>query len=181
MPVDLREIASISGMSGLVRIMKPTRNGVIVETLEEKPKSIIAQARHRISLLHEISMYTTDSEETVPLAEVFDRIHKKYKGDLPVTAKSPAAALNSFMEEIMPEYDRERVYQSDIKKLVSWYEIVSKHLPFTEAEQEEPAAEVETEAKPKAKSKKAEPVAETTAATEEAAAPKSKKTKKSAE
>ncbi|KAA9340636.1 DUF5606 family protein [Adhaeribacter soli] len=175
MPVDLREIASISGMPGLYRIVSPTRSGVIIETLAENPVRSAAQAKHRISLLHEISIYTNDPEVTAPLSEVFDNIRAKYGDNVPVNGKSSNQELAAFMEAVLPDYDRERVYMSDIKKLAAWYGIVSKNLPFTkatpEAKEAEPAQE---EAKPakKAKAEKAE-------APEGEAKPK--KTKKSAE
>ena len=134
MPIDLRQVAAIAGMSGLYRIVKPTRNGVIVESLSDNPTRLVAQARHRMSLLDEISIYTTDEEATVPLAEVFDRIHQKYNGDLPLSEKPTDSELKNFMAEVLPEYDEDRVYVSDMKKLASWYTIVSRHMEFTKAE-----------------------------------------------
>lgn len=161
MPFNLREIASIAGMSGLFRIVKPTRTGVIIESLEEQPTRGVAQARQRISLLDEISIYTTDADSTLALREVFDRIRQQFGDDLPVNPKSSGAELASFMEEIIPEYDQERVYTSDIKKVVTWYAIVNKFVPYTEEEkkEEESAAEEgkveeETTETPEAKNKK---------------------------
>ena len=142
MPIDLKQVAAIAGMSGLYRIVKPTRTGVIVESLEETPKSIVAQARHRMSLLDEISIYTTTEEGTVSLSEAFDRIHNKYGDNLPLSEKPDNSELVSFMEDIMPEYDGDRVYVSDMKKLVSWYAIVNKFVGFTKAQE---AAEAEKE------------------------------------
>ena len=141
MPVNLKDIASISGMSGLYRIVSPTRSGVIIETLDDKASRLVAQSKHRISLLHEISIYTEDAEVTVPLADVFERIRQKFGLEIPVNSKSSNNELYSFIQEVIPDYDRSRVYVSDIKKLVSWYAIVSKYVPFTEAEANpEPAA-----------------------------------------
>lgn len=134
MPIDLKQVAAIAGMSGLYRIVKPTRTGVIVESLEETPKSMVAQARHRMSLLDEISIYTTDESGTVSLAEVFDRIHNKYGDSLPVSEKPDNSELMRFMEDVLPEYDEDRVYASDMKKLVSWYAIVNRFVGFTEAD-----------------------------------------------
>ncbi|MDQ3291672.1 MAG: DUF5606 domain-containing protein [Bacteroidota bacterium] len=147
MPVNLKDIASIAGMSGLYRIVSPTRSGVIIETLDEKANRQVAQSKHRISLLHEISIYTEDAEVTVPLAEVFERIRQKFGDELKVNSKSSNAELYSFIGEIIPDYDRSRVYVSDIKKIVNWYNIVSKYVPFTEAEPA-PEAENATEAEP---------------------------------
>lgn len=133
MPVNLKDIASVAGMSGLYRIVSPTRSGVILETLDDKASRIVAQSKHRISLLHEISIYTEDAEVTVPLADVFDRIHQKYGSDLPLTSKATNVELQSFIAAIIPDYDRSRVYVSDIKKIVNWYQIVLKYVPFEEA------------------------------------------------
>ncbi|QIX63196.1 DUF5606 domain-containing protein [Hymenobacter sp. BT18] len=182
MPYDLKEVAAISGMPGLYRLVRPTRAGVIVETLDERATRSVASARNKVSLLHEISIYTQDYDQTVPLAEVFDRIRQHYGEDFALTNKSDDRDLTSFMETIIPDYDRQRVYMSDIKKLVTWYRLVSTALPYDAApetaapEAEETAVEaqptqeeapakapkaaksedtVETaEAKPKARAKK---------------------------
>ena len=200
MPVDLREIASIAGMPGLFRIVSPTRTGVIIETLAETPVRSTAQAKHRISLLHEISIYTNDPEVTVPLAEIFDNIRTLHGDEIPVHGKSSNAELASFMEAVLPDYDRDRVYMSDIKKIANWYNIVRKFLNFDAAAPEtEKAGEEASEAKPEKKTKaKAEtktaeaeekPAKKTKAKTEKTeeaeekpkAEAKPKKTKKSAE
>jgi Domain of unknown function (DUF5606) len=154
MPFDLKEIAAISGMPGLYRLVKPTRAGVIIEALDAKGTRSVASARNKVSLLQEISMYTQDYDQTVPLSEVFDRIYQKHGNGLTVTNKSDDRDLSAFMAEIMPDYDRERVYMSDIKKLVQWYHVVSKTLDYQApaAEDEAPAA---AEEKPKAKKKAA--------------------------
>lgn len=149
MPIDLRQIAAISGQSGLYKIVKPTRTGVIVQSLEENPKTIVAQARQRMSILDEISIYTTDEEGTVPLAEVFDRIHEKYGDNLPLSDKPGNEDYKAFMGDVLPNYDEEKVYVSDMKKLASWYGILNTYVGFGNSDAaatEEPA---EAAAKPK--------------------------------
>ena len=154
MPIDLRQVSAIAGMSGLYRIVKPTRNGVIVESLSDKPTRMVAQARHRMSLLDEISIYTTDEEATVPLADVMDRIHQKYNGELPFGEKPSDEELKSFMADVLPDYDEDRVYVSDMRKLAAWYSIVNKHVGFTAGEEEAASEEtVEEGSEEKAESK----------------------------
>ncbi|PJJ60114.1 DUF5606 family protein [Hymenobacter chitinivorans] len=157
MPYDLKEIAAISGMPGLYRLVRPTRAGVIVESLDERGTRSVASARNKVSLLQEISIYTQDYDQTIPLTEVFDRIYQKYGTDLTVTNKSDDRDLATFMGEIIPDYDRQRVYMSDIKKLVSWYKAVSGRLEYQAADAEQPtetAASVEeTSAEAPAKGK----------------------------
>jgi hypothetical protein len=160
MPIDLRQVAAISGMNGLYRVVAPTRTGVIVESLSDKPQRMVAQARQRMSLLDEISIYTTDEETTVPLAEVFDRINEKYGDDLPLSEKPADHEYKAFMEQILPDFDEERVYLSDMKKLATWYRIVKQHIGFTAPEKEGKAAEKKAEKKaPKAKASEEKPEA----------------------
>ncbi|MCP2042152.1 DUF5606 domain-containing protein [Pontibacter sp. HSC-36F09] len=143
MPIDLRQVSAIAGMSGLYRIVKPTRNGVIVESLSDTPTRMVAQARHRMSLLDEISIYTNDEEATVPLADVMDRIHQKYNGELPFGEKPSDEELKSFMSDVLPDYDEDRVYVSDMRKLATWYSIASKHIGFTADEETAPEEKAE--------------------------------------
>ena len=140
MPYELQELAAISGMPGLYRLVRAARHGVLVESLDEKATRTLAPARNKVSLLSEISIYTQDADETVPLTEVFERIYQKHGVGSPVTAKSSESELTDFLAGVIPDYDRDRVYLSDIKKLASWYGIVSKHRPYVAAE-EAPAAE----------------------------------------
>ena len=141
MPYELKELAAISGMPGLYRLLKAARHGVLVETLDDKRARSMAPARNKVSLLSEISIYTTDYDVNVPLDEAFDRIRTAYGEDFAVSNKSSEAELTAFMEKALPEYDAERVYFSDIKKLAHWYGIVSKQVPYYEAVVAEKATE----------------------------------------
>ena len=159
MPYELQELAAISGMPGLYRLVRAARHGVLVESLDEKATRTLAPARNKVSLLSEISIYTQDPEETVPLSEVFERIYQKHGTAVPVTAKSSEVELTDFLAGVIPDYDRDRVYLSDIKKLASWYGIVSKNRPYVAAEApastEAPAEPASTVAAPKATRKTA--------------------------
>lgn len=173
MPYELQELAAISGMPGLYRLVRAARHGVLVESLDERATRSLAPARNKVSLLAEISIYTQDPDQTVPLTDVFERIHQQHGASVPVTAKSSEAELTAFMAGIIPDYDRDRVYLSDIKKVATWFGIVSKHRPYQEPAAPEPAeaaslpaAEAESapepaaEPAPKAKRKAAKPADE---------------------
>ncbi|NVO84576.1 DUF5606 family protein [Hymenobacter terrestris] len=175
MPYDLKEIAAISGMPGLYRLVRPTRAGVIIEALNDKGSRSVAAAQNKVSLLQEISIYTQDYDQTVPLTEVFDRIHQQHGADLGLSNKSNDQELVSFMEGIIPDYDRERVYLSDIKKLVQWYNIVSQRLEY-----QAPATEDETTAQDATEQDATEQKAPPTPVAADTA-PKKKTTKKMAE
>ncbi len=128
----LKQIANVSGYPGLYRILKPGRAGVIVETLDDKKEKTMMGAQARVSVLNDISMYvdgTGGTDESKPLGEVLKLVEARFGDDLPVNAKSDGPYLVDFMAEVMPDYDRDRVRVSDIKKLVSWYGILRQHAP----------------------------------------------------
>src|SRR5688572_7139638 len=112
----LKEIASVSGKGGLFRILKPTRNGVILETIDDKKIKSVANSNERVSILKEISIYTTGDESSKALEDVLKDVHKLFGAELKVSSKSSDAELRDFMEKVVPDYDVEKVYCSDIRK-----------------------------------------------------------------
>lgn len=127
--MDLRDVAAIAGKPGLYKVIKPTRTGVILETLDVQKKKLVANTNSRVSILKEISIYTNNAEGTVLLEEVYEKMYKLYKADLPVSSKDNADTLLNFVGEIIPEFDREKVYPSDAKKLISWYSLLIENYP----------------------------------------------------
>lgn len=99
---------------------------------------------YRVSILQEVAIYTTTVDESVPLADVLYNTHEKYEGTVEVNTKDDEA-LREFMESVLPEYDLERVYPSDIKKFVSWYKLLVKHAPELLVRPEETPEEEEAE------------------------------------
>jgi hypothetical protein len=136
--MTLKEIATITGKGGLFKVMAPTKSGVILESLDEAKTKMVATTNHRLSLLNEISIYTTSREGTVPLAEVLKKINKEYGNDPGVDANSDGSELKSFLKSVVPDFDESRVYVSDIKKLVRWYEIILKYAPEVVQDEKEP-------------------------------------------
>lgn len=141
--MELTEIASISGKGGLFKVLKPGKSGVLLESLDAAQARVVANATQRLSLLSEISIYTTTKEGTVPLEDVLKKINQEFKNDLGVDANSDGSELKAFLKSVLPEFDENRVYVSDIKKLVKWYAILLEQAPevFEEKKQatEEPA------------------------------------------
>ncbi len=127
--MELKEIASISGKGGLYKVLKPTKSGVILEALDESKSKLVATATQRLSLLNEISIYTTDKEGTVSLESVLKKMNLDFGKDLGVDPESDATELKAFFKSVLPEYDENRVYVSDIKKLVKWYSVLSLYAP----------------------------------------------------
>jgi Fe2+ transport system protein B len=136
--MELTEIASISGKGGLFKVLKPGKSGVLLESMDAAKTRIVASATQRLSLLSEISIYTTTKEGTAPLDEVLKKINQEYKNDLGVDANSDGSELKAFLKSVLPTFDEDRVYVSDIKKLVKWYGILLEQAPevFTEQKKE---------------------------------------------
>lgn len=119
--MTLKDIASISGKSGIFRIVGPTRTGLLLESLDDKKIKVVTSGKDRVSVLEEISIYTNTADGTVPLAEVLKSVKSKFGNELPVHAESSPEQLREFMTKVLPEHDERRVYHSDIRKLVRWY------------------------------------------------------------
>ena len=136
MQVDLQKILSISGYPGLYKYISQARNGIIVESLNDK-KRMCASSAERVSSLGDIAIYT-DTED-VELKNVFLKIKEKHNSEASISHKSLPEELKKYFEEILPDYDRDRVYLSHIKKVIEWYNILQKNdmLDFMEEKEEE--------------------------------------------
>ena len=144
--MKIADIATVTGKGGLYKVVAPTKSGVILESLDDAKTKMIATTSHRLSLLNEISIYTTTKEGNVPLEDVLKKIQKDFGDDPGVDTNSDSDELKAFMKSVLPEYDEDRVYTSDIKKLVRWYALIRKHAPEVLAE---PAPEQKPEEKDK--------------------------------
>jgi hypothetical protein len=127
--MTLADIATIAGKGGLYKILKPTKSGMILESLDDAKTKIVATPNHRLSVLSEISIYTTTKEGTVALLDVLKKIQAEYGNDPGLDETADNAELKAFLKSILPEFDETRVYVSDIKKLVKWYSILLMHAP----------------------------------------------------
>lgn len=159
----LKEIANVSGKSGLFRILKPSRAGVIVESLDEKHEKTLIGPTARVSVLKDVSIFTDGEEESVALADVFLKIREVHGEEVDLQTKTASdKELVEFLNKILPDFDRSKVYVSDIKKIITWYNLLSSHLPALfdvtadEAVQETEAEVVETEEKTDESASKAE-------------------------
>lgn len=118
-------ILSIAGKPGLYKLLTQGRGMLIVETVDDAKRRVPAGARDRVTSLNDVSMYTEGDE--VPLMQVFENISKRQDGGLvELNYKSATSEeLASFMADVLPEYDRDRVRTSDIRKLIQWYNILA--------------------------------------------------------
>ena len=127
--MNFKDIAAVAGKPGLYRIVSPTRSGVVLEALDEKKTKLVAGMSMRVSVLNDISIYTLTEEGAEPLESVMKKIEANYQGDTGVDASATDAELRAFLKSVLPEFDLDRVYVSDIKKLNAWYLIIHKNCP----------------------------------------------------
>ncbi|HSI70743.1 MAG TPA: DUF5606 domain-containing protein [Gillisia sp.] len=137
--MGLEKILSISGKPGLYELTAQTRGGFVAKSITEG-KKISVSVRHNVSLLSEIAVYTYTEE--VPLGEVFQKIFEKEDGGEAIDHKASKKELEAYFAEVLPEYDVDRVYQSDIKKIIQWYNLLVSN-GFTDFSKEEKAKDEE--------------------------------------
>lgn len=123
--MSLNKVLAIAGKPGLYNLIAQTRTGFVAESLIDK-KRISVNIQQNVSLLSEIAVYTLTEE--VPLGKVFDLIKEKEGGKpTSVSHKDGKDALEEYFFNVLPDYDEDRVYASDIKKIVQWYNLLQKH------------------------------------------------------
>ena len=130
----LEQILSVSGKSGLFRLVGQMKNGIIVESIADGKRFPVHGAA-KVSALEEISIYT--DEEEIALKDVFKAIYEKEGGKQTVSAKESNDKIKALFEEVVPNYDKERVYTSDMVKVVRWYnELIENEAYDPNAEEE---------------------------------------------
>lgn len=121
--MELKKILAITGKPGLFKLVAQSRTGVIVESLEDG-KRFPVMASQNVSTLGDIAIFTTEGE--LPLAEILRTIFTKQDGAAAISTKD-SAEVQKYFGEIVPNFDRERVYASDMKKVINWYNMLQKH------------------------------------------------------
>ena len=137
-----KDILAISGKPGLYKVLNTTQRAIVVESMGEGKRSAVPSSA-RVSSFEDIRIFTYD--EDLPLSEVLNTLHAHLKGGDAPNSKEPHDTLRSFVTEVVPDLDQERVYHSDLKKLCTWYNELNKLnvLPFVS---EEDAIEADAEA-----------------------------------
>lgn len=121
--MDLEGLISVSGKPGLFKVIGQSKNGVIVKNLSDGKKMAMSNTS-KMSALQDIAIYTYTEE--VPLEDVLELIRKKEDGQPAINHKSSSNELKNYFKEILPSFDEDRVYASDIKKVISWYNNLQK-------------------------------------------------------
>lgn len=170
--MDYKEIVSVTGIGGLYQLLTSKSDGAIVRNISDKTTKFISARLHNVTPLESIEVYTTG--DNVRLHEVFQKM-KEAEGSTPAPSDAKKAdnnAIKSYFDKVFPDFDQERVYVSDMKKMLKWYHMLKENdlLNFesmaedeaveAETAEAEPVAEEKPAAKKKAAKKKTEDVAE---------------------
>lgn len=151
--MELKDVVSIGGIGGLHKIIGQRPTGLIVETLDKDKKRFPTNLSQKISVLEDIAIYTIDGEEK--LAKVMLAIHEQDKAGKAAPGKKDSEAdIRAFTESILPNYDKERVYISDLRKLYQWYHLLKSELDWKSLSEDKPEEEAGEEKK---ETKKAAP------------------------
>jgi len=116
--MDLSKILSVSGLPGLFKMVGNRSNGLIVEDLESGKGRFCSSRKYQFTPLESIAIYTND--DTISLKEVFEKLKKKDPAQIP-TSKNSEKEVKAYFKELLPDYDEERVYIKDMKKLLKWF------------------------------------------------------------
>jgi hypothetical protein len=130
--MELKDIISVPGMPGLYKVIGNNKAGFIVESLQDGKRSMV-NGSQRIMTLADVAIYTSGDEK--PLWEILKAIEDRDGATLPVDSKSDEAKLREYFSGIVPDYDADRVYVSDIKKVLNWYNLLRGKVAFAKAEE----------------------------------------------
>ena len=119
--MNLESIISVTGKPGLFKVVSQTKNGLIVETVNDG-KRLPVYSSDKVSALSDISIYTLDGD--LPLVEVYEKLYAKTGGKAAINHKSAPEELRSFLQEVVKDFDQDRVYNSDLKKLFQWFNLL---------------------------------------------------------
>ena len=131
--MEFSKIISVAGKPGLFQVISQSKNAIIVESLIDK-KRVAVNATQNVSLLENIAIYTY--EEDLPLLNVFKAISEKAEGKKAISHKESGNKLQAYFAEVLPNYDDERVYTYNIKKVIQWYNLlIDAGLDFSKIEE----------------------------------------------
>ncbi|SDR81207.1 hypothetical protein SAMN05216503_1007 [Polaribacter sp. KT25b] len=141
--MEFNKIISVNGKPGLYQVVSQSKNAIIVESLTDK-KRLAINSTQNVSLLENIAIYTY--EEDVPLLTIFQSMFEKTEGKEAISHKESGKKLAAFFAEILPNYDEERVYASNIKKVIQWYNLlVVSGMDFSKTEETTTVEDTEKE------------------------------------
>ncbi len=122
MSMNLEKLVAVSGTSGVFQLVATKNNGLILENIDTKKRNFYSSRTYNFTPLESLSVYVTDSvDETIELGGVFSKMQEQLETNPPVSSKADAEATKTYFAQILPDYDRDKVYLSDMKKIIKWF------------------------------------------------------------
>lgn len=142
--MNLNKLVAVSGRSGIYRMAANRANGLIIEDLDSGKKIFAPSRKHQFTPLESISIYTETEDSTVELKQVFRNMLEQIEQNPPVSPKANSVEIKNYFEQVLPEYDRDKVLVSDIKKLIKWFTFLNDR-SLLSLEEEEAVTETANE------------------------------------
>lgn len=121
MTMDMEKLVAVSGVSSVMKLVTTKKNGLFLEDFDTKKIRFYTSRKYNFTPLESISIYVESDDETIPLGEVFGKMKAQSDDNPPADAKASSDELKAYFEKVLPSYNREQVYVSDIKKIIKWF------------------------------------------------------------
>lgn len=126
MTVDLEKLVAVSSVNGVLKLVATKNNGLVLEDIDTDKKRFYSSRKYNFTPLESIAIYVDTEEESVPLGEVFGIMKEQVESNPTISIKSDADELKAYFEKVLPNYNKEQVYVSDIKKVIKWFDYMKE-------------------------------------------------------
>lgn len=126
MTMDMEKLVAVSSVSSVMKLVSTKKNGLFLEDFDSKKIRFYTSRKYNFTPLESISIYVESDEETVPLGEVLGKMKTQINDNPPVDANASSDELKAYFEQILPTYNKEQVYVSDIKKIIKWFNYLNE-------------------------------------------------------
>jgi len=145
MTVDLEKLVAVSSVNGVLKLVTTKNNGLVLEDIDTNKKRFYSSRKYNFTPLESIAIYVETEEESIPLGEVFGIMKEQVAANPTISIKSNAEELKAYFEKILPNYNKEQVYVSDIKKVIKWFDFMNERDLLIEKVETEEEVDVDIE------------------------------------
>jgi hypothetical protein len=145
MTVDLEKLVAVSSVNGVLKLVTTKNNGLVLEDIDTDKKRFYSSRKYNFTPLESIAIYVETEEESIPLGEVFGIMKDQVETNPTISIKSNADELKAYFEKVLPSYNKEQVYVSDIKKVIKWFDYMKERNLLNEKVETEEEVEAASE------------------------------------
>jgi spore coat protein CotF len=124
--MDMEKLVAVSGVSSVMKLVSTKKNGLFLEDFDTKKIRFYSSRKYNFTPLESISIYVEADDDTIPLGDVLGKMKEQSDENPPADVKSSSDDLKAYFEQVLPSYNREQVYVSDIKKIIKWFNYLSE-------------------------------------------------------